>query len=201
MLIGQDTDLIHLSVRLPPDQAGLAQFIVQQVEREGAGQSEQEPKPAEITPLPEPVRSEHAAPVPSSNPEQAIESAVSAWAQAFRSKNPAALMASYAPVVEKYYRQANVRREQIRQAIELGLAGTRTVNQYAVRDVRVVILPAGDHVARRGSATFRKTWDSSQVDGKTFSGEEIERLTFEDSVDGWKIVREEELQIFRTSRR
>ncbi len=53
----------------------------------------------------------------------------------------------------------------------------------------------------RAAAAFQKAWETTQVDGKTFSREEIEKLTFTSSPEGWKIVREEELNIIRASRR
>jgi protoporphyrinogen oxidase len=48
-------------------------------------------------------------------------------------------------------------------------------------------------IPSRAAATFHKVWDTRQFDGKTSSGEEIEKLTFASSPEGWKIVREEEV--------
>lgn len=45
------------------------------------------------------------------------------------------------------------------------------------------------------AATFHKDWDTSTLDGKTFGGSEIEKLTFAPYSGSWKIIREEELKI------
>jgi hypothetical protein len=79
------------------------------------------------------------------------------------------------------------------------------IREYEVSDVQVAMLP-GVYVVNgtnygRATATFRKTWDTLESDGKSFSGEEIEQLTFTSSPQGWKIIREEELKILRVSRR
>jgi ketosteroid isomerase-like protein len=136
--------------------------------------------------------------------EQSVRDAVGAWVQAFRSKDSTALADSYAPVVERYFRRNNVSREQIRQYLGPAFAKMVDIREYEVNDLRVGMLP-GDNSSiaisySRATATFRKTWDTLESDGKSFSGEEIEQLTFINSPQGWKIIREEELKILRVSR-
>jgi hypothetical protein len=48
----------------------------------------------------------------------------------------------------------------------------------------------------RDTAVYTKEWDAVESSGKTFSGEEIEKLTFNRLPEGWKIAREEEIKIF-----
>jgi hypothetical protein len=79
------------------------------------------------------------------------------------------------------------------------------IRKYEVNDLRVGMVP-GDNSSNgmnysRATATFRKTWDTLESDGKSFSGEEIEQLTFTSSPQGWKVIRKEELKILRVSRR
>ena len=78
------------------------------------------------------------------------------------------------------------------------------IRQYEVNDIRVATV-AGVYVVNginygRATATFHKTWDALESDGKSFTGEEIEQLTFTSSPQGWEIIREEELKILRVSR-
>jgi hypothetical protein len=79
------------------------------------------------------------------------------------------------------------------------------IRTYEVNDIRVAMVPGGNSLNginyTRATATFRKTWDTLESDGKSFSGEEIEQLTFTSSPQGWKVIREEELKILRVSRR
>jgi hypothetical protein len=42
--------------------------------------------------------------------------------------------------------------------------------------------------------------DTPSIDGKTFAGKEIEKLTFASSAEGWKIVSEQELKILQVLR-
>lgn len=139
-----------------------------------------------------------------SESENAVRNAVGAWAHAFRSKDSTALADSYAPQVEKYFRRTNVSHKQISQNIESVFARMVEIRKYEVNDLRVEML-SGDNSSNgitynRATATFRKTWDALESDGKSFSGEEIEQLTFTSSPQGWKIIREEELKILRASR-
>ncbi|MGD0227563.1 MAG: protein kinase [Terriglobia bacterium] len=140
-----------------------------------------------------------------SESEASIRNAVGAWVRAFRSKDTTALADSYAPLVEKYFLRNNISREQIRQNLESTFAGMVDIRTYEVNDIRVAMVPGGNSLNginyTRATATFRKTWDTLESDGKSFSGEEIEQLTFTSSPQGWKVIREEELKILRVSRR
>jgi hypothetical protein len=127
--------------------------------------------------------------------EPAINDAVNKWVDAFRSKDANRLAASYAPVTEMYFLQKNWTREQILGTMASTFARTRGIRKYEVNDVRIEMLPTG-----RAAATFHKTWETLQRDGKIFSGEEMEKLTFSSSPEGWKIVRDEELHIIRAKK-
>ena len=140
-----------------------------------------------------------------SDSKQQVQEAVSLWADAFRSKNSIALAASYATTVEKYFRRDNVSRDQIHGYFQSAFARIEYIQAYQIDDIKVEMLPALNNpddraFPSRAAATFHKTWDTRQFDGKTSSGEEIERLTFANSPEGWKIVREEELNVIKASR-
>lgn len=142
-----------------------------------------------------------------SESEQSVTDAVNAWVRAFRARDSLALAECYAPRVEKYFRRDNVGRDQVQGYFRDAFARMVDLRRYEVKDIQVNALPADDTssedsvVYSRATATFNKTWDETQSDGKTFSGEEIEQLTLASSPEGWKIVREEELKILRVSKR
>jgi ketosteroid isomerase-like protein len=135
-------------------------------------------------------------PTAASGNESAMKDAVEGWAQAFRSRDTVTLAGYYAPVVEQYFKKTNIERAQVQLNFESGFSNITNINRYEITDMRIDFIDG----ASRATATFNKQWDTSQIDGKTFSGEEIERLTFASYPEGWKIVREEELQIIRASR-
>jgi ketosteroid isomerase-like protein len=165
------------------------------------------PTPRNQSNSPSPVESTQVANEASGQPSESdasVRDAVGAWVLAFRSKDLTALADSYAPLVEIYFRRTNVSHEEVRQYIESTFAKMVDIRKYEVNDLRVGMVP-GDNSSNginysRATATFRKTWDTLESDGKSFSGEEIEQLTFTSSPQGWKIIREEELKIIRASR-
>jgi ketosteroid isomerase-like protein len=134
-----------------------------------------------------------------------VQEAVSIWADAYRSRNSTAVAASYATTVEKYFRKNNVSRDQIHGYFQSAFNRIGYINTYQIDNIKIDMLPAlnardDSAIQSRAAATFHKTWDTRQFDGKTSSGEVIERLTFTSTAEGWKIVREEELSVIRASR-
>jgi ketosteroid isomerase-like protein len=128
-----------------------------------------------------------------------IRDAVEGWANAFRARDADRFAAYYAPEVEQFFRKKDVSRSQIHDTYLSTFGKMNSIYAYEISDLRVVF-PDGTESPLRATATYNKKWDTSQTDGKRFSGEEIERLTFEKTDEGWKIVREDELQVLRTSR-
>ena len=138
--------------------------------------------------------------------EQSVRESISAWEEAFRSRDSTKLAESYAPMVEKYFLKENVSREQIRRYIQSDFAHMEDIHIYEIDNVKIEMVPSennadGGTSTSAAAAIFHKAWETTQTDGKTFSGEEIEKLTFVSSPEGWKIIREEELNIIRASKR
>jgi hypothetical protein len=138
--------------------------------------------------------------------QESVEKAVSNWSNAFRERSAIALADCYAGTVEQYFLRSDVGHAQILSHIESTFSRTSKIRQYEISGIHVDMLPPDQSSAdstqfTRATATFNKKWEMTQTDGQIFSGEEIERLTFASSTEGWKIVREEELTILRTSRR
>jgi len=125
-----------------------------------------------------------------------VREAVAGWIQAFGAQDAAKLAGYYAPEVEQYFRKQNVPRSQIQKYLESSFGRMQDIRKYEIADIKTDVFNGSS----RATATFNKQWETSQTDGKTFSGEEIERLTFAMTDEGWRIVREEELDIIRATR-
>jgi ketosteroid isomerase-like protein len=143
--------------------------------------------------------SSRAQPTTPSESDSEIRDAIEGWANAFRARNADRFAAYYAPEVEQFFRKKDVSRSQIHDVYQSTFGKMNSIYAYEISGLRVEF-PEGEASPARATATYDKTWDTSQTDGKRFSGEEIERLTFEKTDEGWKIVREDELQVLRTSR-
>jgi hypothetical protein len=95
----------------------------------------------------------------------------------------------YAPVVEVFFTKSNVQQSEIRKDKEAVLAAYPETRLYTITGLTVESLDA-----QQARVTFRKEWDARG--SRQFAGAERERLTLR-SFDGvWKIVGEQELQIF-----
>lgn len=171
----------------------VSQAAVQPV-REAPAISKPSPAPAPID-LSQPMTSA----TPPSDDEASIQGAVEGWANAFRARSADRLADYYAPVVEQYFRKKDVSRSRIQDDFLSAFGKMDSIYAYNISDLRVEF-PVGEASPARATATYDKTWDTSRIDRKRNSGEEIERLTFEKTDGGWKIVREDELQVIRSSR-
>lgn len=90
-------------------------------------------------------------------------------------------------------------RSRIQDIYQAAFGRIDAVNAYDISDLRIG-LPGTPEYPFRATATYDKRWDTGQTDGRNNSGEEIERLTFQKTDGGWKIVREEEVQVIRSLR-
>lgn len=138
--------------------------------------------------------------------QASVQNAVTEWVGAFRTRNAAEFTALYAPNVERYFLRNNMPRERIQAAISAAFGRISEIRRYEVKDVHVEFLPDDSNPSStnrpsRATATFNKNWETLQNDGTVFSGEEIEKLTFSQLQEGWKIVREEELTILHAERK
>ena len=99
----------------------------------------------------------------------------------------------YAPVVQVFFRRKNVPREVLRRMKRSGMASYPTVKAYQLTNIHLESL-----TQNWAALTFDKYWD---VYGRNhFSGSERQRLTMA-KIDGlWKIIEEEELQVYWTKR-
>jgi hypothetical protein len=111
------------------------------------------------------------------------------WRQSMLSGDVDAQTNCYAPTVELFFRRKNLDREILRKMKRSGMKAYPDVRAYRLTDVELQSLTES-----RAVVTFRKYWDGYGT--KHFSGEEKQRLTFLKIEGEWKIVREEELQIY-----
>ena len=124
--------------------------------------------------------------------KRAVQDAVDSWVQAFRSRDTSGLAACYAPsveIVEKYSGKVSgsIRsRESIQSELERAFGRIIEIKKYEVDSITIEILADG-----RAVAHFHKEWETPLSDGRTYAGDERDKLTFTDSSEGWKIIREE----------
>jgi ketosteroid isomerase-like protein len=140
-----------------------------------------------------------------SEAQESVKSAVLVWVESFRAKDAAKNAACYAPLVDRYFRRNNVSREQVQQYKQTAFEQMLDIRKFDVSNVRIEVVPSFQRAENsvhydRVSAVFQKEWDDTESTGMTFSGREIEKLTFTSSSEGWKIVREEEVEIIEVHR-
>jgi ketosteroid isomerase-like protein len=124
---------------------------------------------------------------------RAVHDAFDSWVQAFRSRDTSRLAASYAPTVENYAGKPNVSRESIQSELETAFARISEIQKYEVSNLRIEMLPS----QARAVARFHKEWATPLTDGRTYAGAEEETLTFTNSTEGWKIIKERHSVIWK----
>lgn len=98
-------------------------------------------------------------------------------------------VATYAPRLERFFRQGKVTRDRVRAEKERLLRIYPDVNRLDITDIRVE-----SRQGNRAVVTFRKDWDMSGA--RRFAGSERQRLTLVRVGDAWQIAGEEELKVY-----
>ncbi len=127
--------------------------------------------------------------------EAAIRSLLKTWVETFRGRDANAQADCYAPLVQTYFRSHNFSNDQVRRDKERVFLSLADVRKYEITDVKIFPDINGRYIA-----TFKKTWDTIRTNGRPFSGEETQRLTFERFGSDWRIVGEEETNILHLVR-
>jgi tetratricopeptide (TPR) repeat protein len=123
-----------------------------------------------------------------------IEMLLSRWQSSTLSGDLESQVDCYAPLVEVFFRKVNVPREAVRLEKKKVLEQYPRTLTYEISDLQLESL-----AERRATITFRKEWDARGL--RRFAGAERQRLTLA-KVDGsWKIVGEQELEIYWVERR
>jgi hypothetical protein len=99
----------------------------------------------------------------------------------------------YAPRVQKFFRERNVNRDQVRREKERLMRAYPKISRYDVRDLRLESISGN-----RAVVTFTKNWDA--YGATRFAGSERQRLTLQKYGSGWVIVAEEELKVYWVKR-
>ena len=120
----------------------------------------------------------------------AVLGTVELWRSTLEKGDLQTHVATYAPRVDKFFRQRRVSRQEVRREKQRMMARYPDVNKYEVHDVRLESLK-GD----RAVVTFRKDWDTSGSGSRRFAGSEKQRLTLQRLGGEWKVVGEEELKV------
>lgn len=128
-------------------------------------------------------------PPPSSAIPPDIHNFLERWRTSILKHDLEAQVDCYAPVVEVFFRKSNVPQNEIRKDKEAMFNEYPDIRLYTISDPTVESVAAENAIV-----TFRKEWDVRGA--RQFAGAERQRLTLRRLDGHWKIVGEQELQIF-----
>lgn len=143
----------------------------------------------------EPATASREPDVPQTKDTADVRNFIERWRSTIARGDIEAHVNCYAAKVDRYFRQRNVPRSQVLRDKKRLFQLWPIFHRYDISDVQVA--PAG---AGRVRVTFRKTWDVRST-SRRFAGDEKERLMLAKTAGGWQIVSEEELKVYRVSRR
>lgn len=149
------------------------------------------PEPAKQAP-PEEERARANETVPGGRTE-GVRQLLDRWVASTKAKDLQTQADLYADVVERFYNARNISRSEVLADRRRMFETYPRINRYAIDKIRIE-----SNDGRRASVTFDKHWDTAGQ--RRFSGSERQRLVLQHTPDGWKIVREEELRVYRVSR-
>jgi serine/threonine-protein kinase len=122
--------------------------------------------------------------------QQALLKALDEWIEASNASDIKRQMALYAPTLETFYLARNVKREVARDEKERLFGEADSVDVRAAEPV-VTISPDGQTAIMR----FRKSY---VIEGPTDrQGEVLQELRWRKTEDGWKIISERDVRVFR----
>jgi hypothetical protein len=122
-----------------------------------------------------------------------VDELLDRWRDTILSRNVDAQVSLYAPKVEHFFNRRNVSRELVRREKGRMLELYPEIRKYEISDVRLE--SAEDNQA---VVSFRKEWDMRGI--RRFTGAERQRLKLRKIAGVWKIVGEEETQVYWVKR-
>lgn len=122
---------------------------------------------------------------------EAIELALTGWWSSLLNADLNSHMAHYGDLLERYFTKRNISWQAIYQDKQRFLVTYPVVVQHRIHNLRITA-----ESADRAVATFDKVWDFRMADNRRFAGEERQRLKLRQYEGRWKIVSEEELQVY-----
>lgn len=122
---------------------------------------------------------------------EAVLDLVASWAESILDSNLDGHMGHYADVLERYFTKRSVPWWSIYNDKRRFLLTYPTVVEYRIRNLQIIPISAD-----LAYAVFDKTWDFRMHDNRRFAGEERQRLKVRQHSGRWRIVSEEELQVY-----
>jgi hypothetical protein len=119
----------------------------------------------------------------------AIQPFLNRWVATTRELNLEKHVATYAPVVEPFFKNRRAAISEVRAEKQKLFRGVSEVRKFDIRDVRVESFDP-----ERAVVTFRKDWDLRG--SRRTAGAERQRLTLGWMDGGWKIIGEQEIRIY-----
>ncbi len=124
--------------------------------------------------------------------EKGIRSAIERWQANYRRVNLRGLVGCYAPVVETYFGQKNLKPSQVEREKQREWKDIARIRYYAARPLSIADGGRGQKVAM-----VEKDWDETTRWGTVFAGRDVERIVFAKVNGGWRIVKEEEVKVLK----
>lgn len=150
--------------------------------------------PRQDEPKPSPTAERPGPPAEGENPNE-VTALIARWRDTMARGDLQGHLACYAPVLDRYFRFRNVSKEEVEKDKRRMLRKWPRMTEYEVDNMKVT--PDGDGTR---SVTFRKRWEARNGK-KRFAGVEDQRLTLKQIDGAWRIAGEEELKVYRVSRR
>lgn len=118
-----------------------------------------------------------------------VEEFIEEWRSTWQHRRLDRHVALYAPRLDRFFRERNVPRKDVRREKAKMLKAYRRFDKYAVSDIKIErILPG------RVAISFRKDWDARGL--RRFAGSELEALVLSNASGSWQIISEEERRVF-----
>jgi len=127
--------------------------------------------------------------------DPSLRLALDRWASSYRSGNVAEETASYAPFVDTYFNQKNMRPEQIARDRKNERSKIASVHEYRVTPLRIT-----DQGNGQQAVLLQKDWNTTTTKGTNYSGSDLEKLVFVKIDNSWKIVEEQEVKVLKPKR-
>ncbi len=171
----------HAAAPVPPDRAPEVPYTLAS---QPSTTVEQSPQPTAST-------SETSAVASSNTPVAQIKSVLDVWVQSMRSGDLNAQMTCYAPMLERYFRSTNVDEPTLRKSKAAWMAKWTSAT-FDLSEITFHELGSD-----RFEVEFHKEWDATG--SSHFTGASRNVLIFQRIDDAWKIISEQEPQVYRVS--
>jgi hypothetical protein len=121
----------------------------------------------------------------------AVESTIAQWTSTLSDANLYGHVTYYHDRLDRYFTHRNVSWRAVYLDKRRLLRAYPVIVQYSVHNLQII-----PESIDRATAIFDKSWDFRMIDNRRFAGAERQRLMLQRLDGRWKIVSEEELDVY-----